>query len=72
MLFFCSLALKTNKINFCYIGTGLYALSWGVLGLGLLLAGTEGTHYLRNFLKRHTFSVPFLSNVQKKRKSLEG
>jgi len=47
-------AIAINKHNefFFYLGIALYALSWGMLGLGALLAGPEGVHYSRLLLKK--------------------
>jgi hypothetical protein len=42
MLIFNSLALRYHSAIYSYIGFGIYALSWGMLGLGFLLAGPEG------------------------------
>ena len=47
-------ALSINKQNalFSVLGFGTYALSWGMLGLGLLLAGPEGIKYSRSLIKK--------------------
>ena len=47
-------ALSINKQNalFSVLGFGAYALSWGMLGLGLLMAGPEGIKYSRGLLKK--------------------
>ncbi|MEA1970386.1 MAG: hypothetical protein U9N37_02040 [Thermodesulfobacteriota bacterium] len=47
-------AIAINKHNefFFYLGIALYALSWGMLGLGALLAGPEGVSYSRLLLKK--------------------
>ena len=47
-------AIAINKHNefFFYLGIALYALSWGMLGLGALLAGPEGVRYSRLLLKK--------------------
>ncbi len=44
------LAVKTQRTVFYLIGVGAYALSWGFLGLGVVLAGPEGIPYLRDVL----------------------
>jgi hypothetical protein len=49
----CSLAFRTDKPIICFFGVGLYTVSWGGPGLGVMLAGTEGVFYVRNFLKKH-------------------
>lgn len=51
MLLCSALAVKTKKKFFYFLGIGAYALSWGMLGLGVLLAGPEGVKYSRNLLK---------------------
>jgi hypothetical protein len=51
MLVCSALAVKTKKKFFYFLGVGAYALSWGMLGLGFLLAGPEGIQYSRNLLK---------------------
>lgn len=51
MLVCSALAVKTKKKFFYFLGIGAYALSWGMLGLGFLLAGPEGVQYSRNLLK---------------------
>jgi len=51
MLLCSALAIRTKKKFFYFLGIGAYALSWGMLGLGFLLAGPEGIQYSRNLLK---------------------
>lgn len=51
MLLCSALAVKTKKKFFYLLGIGAYALSWGMLGLGFLLAGPEGVRYSRSLLK---------------------
>jgi hypothetical protein len=51
-----SLAFKGGKPVICLFGVGLYAVSWGGFGLGVMLAGTEGILYVRNFLKKRVIS----------------
>lgn len=46
-----ALAIKTKKKFFYFLGLAVYALSWGMLGLGILLAGPEGIKYSRDLLK---------------------
>ncbi len=52
MLICNTIAIDKQNIFFTYLGFGFYALSWGMLGLGLLLAGPEGVRYSRLLLKR--------------------
>ncbi|MDO9515970.1 MAG: hypothetical protein Q7J01_07740 [Syntrophales bacterium] len=47
-----AIATSKNDIFFTYLGFVLYALTWGMLGLGVLLAGPEGVRYSRLLLKR--------------------
>lgn len=47
-----AIAINKHNIFFTYLGFGLYALTWGMLGLGVLLAGPEGIRYSRLLLKR--------------------
>ena len=37
---------------YSFLGIGTYALSWGMLGLGVLMAGPEGVKYSRSLLKK--------------------
>ena len=47
-----AIAINKHNIFFTYLGFAFYALSWGMLGLGVLLAGPEGIRYSRLLLKR--------------------
>ncbi|MDD5723803.1 MAG: hypothetical protein PHY29_08725 [Syntrophales bacterium] len=47
-----AIAIDKQNIFFTYLGFVFYALSWGMLGLGVLLAGPEGIHYSRLLLQR--------------------
>jgi hypothetical protein len=49
---FNTIALRQHNAVFSYIGLGAYALSWGMLGLGLLLTGPEGIAFSRTLLKK--------------------
>jgi hypothetical protein len=64
--FFCSLALKTRKPGMCLFGTILYAVSWGLLGLCIVLVGAEGIQYIRNLLKKPSIAAFFRSARPKK------
>jgi hypothetical protein len=57
LVFVCSLAFRTGKPITSFFGVGLYTVSWGGLGLGVMLAGTEGILYVRNFLKKRMSSL---------------
>jgi len=52
MLICNAIALNRQDLFFTYLGLGLYALTWGMMGLGVLLAGPEGIRYSRLLLKR--------------------
>ena len=47
-------ALSINKQNalFSVFGFGAYAMSWGMLGLGLLMAGPEGIKFSRSLVRK--------------------
>jgi len=47
-----AIAISKHNEFFSYLGIALYALSWGMLGLGALLAGPEGIRYSRLLLKK--------------------
>ena len=47
-----AIAISKQNIFFTYLGFAFYALTWGMLGLGVLLAGPEGIRYSRLLLKR--------------------
>jgi hypothetical protein len=52
MLICNALAIKKHNALFSFLGIGVYALSWGILGLGLLMAGPEGVKYSRSLFKK--------------------
>lgn len=43
-----TLALKYHNIFYTYIGFSIYALSWGMLGIGALLAGPQGKIWIKD------------------------
>ena len=47
-----ALMIKKQNAIFSFLGIGAYALSWVILGLGLLLAGPEGIKYFRSLPKK--------------------
>jgi len=47
-----AIAIQRHNVFYSFLGIGAYALSWGVLGLGLLLAGPEGIRYTYSLLRR--------------------
>lgn len=52
MLICNAIALNRQDLFFTYLGLVIYALTWGMMGLGVLLAGPEGIRYSRLLLKR--------------------
>ena len=42
-----ALAVKTNRTELYLWGIAAYAFSWVILGVGLLLTGSEGIQYIR-------------------------
>jgi len=47
-----TIAIDKQSIFFTYLGFALYALTWGMMGLGVVLAGPEGIGYSRFLWKR--------------------
>ena len=45
MLIGNTISINKQDALFSYLGIGTYAFSWGMLGLGLLMAGPEGTKH---------------------------
>ncbi len=39
------MSVKEENLNYSLLGIGIYALTWGMLGLGFLLSGREGMKY---------------------------
>lgn len=52
MLIGNTLSISKNNALFSLLGIGGYALSWGLLGLGVLMAGPEGIKYSRGLFKK--------------------
>ncbi|MBA7549292.1 hypothetical protein ES705_41770 [subsurface metagenome] len=52
MLICNAVAIDKQNIFFTYLGFAFYALTWGMMGLGVLLAGPEGIRYSRLLLKK--------------------
>jgi len=52
MLLFGNLARRTGKKLYYFIGVGIYALSWGMLGLGVYLVGKEYADKVLNTVPR--------------------
>ena len=52
MFIFNALSINKQNVLFSVLGFGAYLLSWGMLGLGLLLAGPEGIKYSRSLIKK--------------------
>ena len=47
-----TMSLNKQDALFSYLGIGTYVLSWGMLGLGLLMAGPEGIKYSRSLVRK--------------------
>ncbi|HIJ56449.1 MAG TPA: hypothetical protein HPQ03_10025 [Deltaproteobacteria bacterium] len=52
MFIFNALSVNKQDALYSFLGIGAYALSWGMLGLGLLMVGPEGIKYSRTMLKK--------------------
>ena len=48
---------KTGKKIFLAAGTGLYALSWGMLALGVYLAGPQGVELVKKLFKAYKWQA---------------
>jgi hypothetical protein len=46
------IAIHERNALFSLLGLGIYALSWGMLGLGFILAGPESSKYFRSYFKK--------------------
>jgi len=47
------LAKKTGKKFWIAVGTGVYIMSWGMVALGILLAGKEGLDLSKSLLAKY-------------------
>jgi hypothetical protein len=47
-----TISINKQDALFSYLGMGTYAFSWGMLGLGLILAGPEGIKYSRSLIRK--------------------
>ena len=52
MLIGNTISINKQDALFSYLGIGTYAFSWGMLGLGLFMAGPEGIKYSRSFIRK--------------------
>ena len=64
-----ALAISKNNEFFFYLGIALYSLSWGFLGLGVLLAGPEGVRYSRLLLKKSRERLSLFFKEEKRKES---
>jgi hypothetical protein len=62
----CSLVFKTSKPATYFFGVGVYTVSWGLFGGGVILAGPEGIHIVRNLLKKYSIFLPLRFKGAKK------
>ncbi len=58
--FGAALYLKTKNALWLAVASGFYLLSWLLLVLGFILAGTEGLRHLRFFWRRTIRRLKFL------------
>lgn len=62
----CSLVIKTSKPAMHFFGVGIYTVSWGLFGGGVILAGPKGIHIVRNILKKYlVFLSPRFKGAKK-------
>ncbi len=47
-----AIAVKQNSAFFSFLGFGIYALSWVMLGIGAWMAGPQGVQYARQLMLR--------------------
>ena len=47
-----TISFNKQDALYSFLGIGTYAFSWGMLGLGLLMAGPEGIKYSRSLIKK--------------------
>ena len=52
MLIGNTISINKQDALFSYLGIGTYAFSWGMLGLGLFMAGPEGIKYSRGLIRK--------------------
>ena len=52
MLIGNTISINKQDAFFSYLGIGTYAISWGMLGLGLLMAGPDGIKYSRSLFRK--------------------
>jgi hypothetical protein len=49
-----------------FFGVGVYTVSWGLFGGGVILAGPKGIHIVRNLLKKCSIFLPLRFKGTKK------
>jgi hypothetical protein len=58
--------IKGGKTVLFLVGISFYTVSWGLLGLGVILASAEGIPSVRNLFKKLLISLSFRSSGLKK------
>ncbi len=56
ILIFAFLAAKTGNSNWLWWSGKVYAMSWGLLGLAILLIGKQGVQWFKREMKDKLFS----------------
>jgi len=56
-------AKKTGKKYYIGIGTGIYLLSWGMLGLGMYLAGPDGLTLTKKIFRIYGWKTASVATV---------
>jgi hypothetical protein len=54
-----TISFNKQDALYAFLGMGTYVFSWGMLGLGLLMAGPEGVKYSRSLIKKLWNSCKF-------------
>jgi len=57
IIYFSYLAKKTGKKIYIALGTVIYAVSWGMLALGAVLAGPEGLAIVKDTTKKYGWKL---------------
>jgi hypothetical protein len=66
LAFLGSVAIKSGKTVLFLGGTSLYAVSWGLLGLGVILARAQSIPSIHNLFKKLLISLTLRSSGLKK------
>lgn len=63
IIFSVYLFKKTKNKIYTVLGTVVYALSWGMFGLGLVLAGPEGKRIVEQLFRTYRWQSIFLLSL---------